>query len=175
MGVHQTREKQKIGFPKIAEGFFFINNWHNFLCNSLSESAKTYTMKTKSFVSLLSFLLLAFISYGQDSIRTRNDKPGTPQSLRITSNTPTNKVHLIKSYKPPQQSIYHGATESNTITNTNTKDKTYPGITNEGDIPKTPALTIDKQPADQAIRMDSAANNGTMGNGQSNATNPIRK
>ncbi len=65
-------------------------------------------MKTKFFVSLLSFLLLAFISYGQDSVRTRNDKPGTPQSLRTIDNAPKNKVHLIKTYKPQQQSIYHG-------------------------------------------------------------------
>lgn len=132
-------------------------------------------MKTKFSISLLSFLLLAFTGYGQDSARTRNDKPGTPQSLRTMNNAPRNRVHAIKTYKQPHQEIYHGATESNMINNTNKEAKVYPGITNANEITKAPAATIDNQAAPQAIHMDSAINKGTMGNGQSNATNPIRK
>lgn len=132
-------------------------------------------MKTKFSISLLSFLLLTFISYSQDSIRTRNDKPGTPQSLRTVNNSPKNRVHLIERHQPPGQTIYHGATESNTINNTKKRERVYPGITNARDIPGTPAITIDNQTTRQVIRNDSAVNKGTMGNGQSNATNPIRK
>ncbi len=131
-------------------------------------------MKTKFSTAILAFLLMAFVSYGQDSVRTRNNKPGTPGSLRTPDNAPKNKVHLIETYKPQEQSIYHGATESNTINNTN-KPKEYPGITNTTNLPGTPAITTDNKSTRQNISKDSAINKGTMRNGESNATNPIRK
>ncbi len=141
----------------------------------LNESPKTNIMKTKISISLLSFLLSTFMSYGQDSIRTRNDKPGTPQSLRTTNNAPKNRIHVVEAYKPPGQTIYHGATESNKINNTKKRARVSPNITKAKEIPRTPAITIDNQTTQQAIQNDSAVNKGTMGNGQSNATNPIRK
>lgn len=131
-------------------------------------------MKAKVFISLLSFLLLTFISYGQDSIRTRNDKPGTPQSLRTTNNAPRNKVHVVETQRPQQQGINHGATE-NTIDNSNRQQKVSPVISNSGEKPQTPTITIEKESTQSTIRRDSTTNKGTMGNGQSNATNPIRK
>ena len=132
-------------------------------------------MKIALSVSLLSFLLVASTSYGQDSIRTRNDKPGTPQSLRTINKAPENKVHLIDTHKQSRQEIYHGATESNTINNSNRQTKIYPGINNAQVSSRTPAITIDKQTTGQTIRKDTTIDQGTMGNGESNATNPIRK
>ena len=119
--------------------------------------------------------MLAFTSYSQDSIRTKNDKPGTPQSLRTVDNTPHNKVHFNNTYKAPAQSINHGAVESNKIDNT--KDQSIINDTNQDNnksIPKTP-ITISNEPARQAVKADTSINKGTMSNGQSNATNPIRK
>ena len=119
--------------------------------------------------------MFAFTTYSQDSIRTKNDKPGTPQSLRKVDNTPQNKVHFNNTYRAPRQSINHGATESNKIVNRND-----PGLINDLNshnnklIPKTP-ITIINQPARQAIKADTSINKGTMSSGQSNTTNPIRK
>ena len=119
--------------------------------------------------------MLAFSCYSQDSIRTKNDKPGTPQSLRTVDNTPQNKVHFNNTYKAPGQSINHGATESNKIINTNDHNIINdPNQDNNKLIPKTP-ITISNEPARQAIKADTSINKGTMSNGQSNATNPIRK
>ncbi len=132
-------------------------------------------MKTKCFIATITCLLFVLITNGQDSIRTRNDKPGTPQSLRTVNNAPRNKVHLIDTYKPLQQEIYHGATESNKVGNLNNRATAYPAMTNANRLPSTPAITIDNRSINQTIRRDTAVNKGTMGNGESNATNPIRK
>ncbi len=132
-------------------------------------------MKTKCSIATIACLLFVLITNGQDSIRTRNDKPGTSQSLRTVNNAPGNKVHLINTYRPPQQEIYHGATESNKVGNFNDRTTVYPGITNASKLPSTPSITIDNRSINQTIRRDTAVNKGTMGNGESNATNPIRK
>ena len=73
-------------------------------------------------IILVPVLLLAFSGYGQDSIRTRNDKPGTPQSLRTPDHAPRNRVHIINTNTDPRQTINHGATESNKVNNA--KDQT---------------------------------------------------
>ena len=132
-------------------------------------------MKAKFFICILSALTIAYSGYSQDSSRTRNDKPGTPQSLRTTDNLPENRVHLVDTYKPAQQSIYHEGTESNKVNNIDKQEQVYPGITDARAIPNTPAVTIDNRSTPQTIARDSAVNKGTMGNGQSNATNPVRK
>ena len=140
-----------------------------------NESPKKKTMKTKFFICSLSALIIACSGYSQDSSRTRNDKPGTPQSLRTRNNSPENRVHLIETHKPAQQSIYHAGTESNKVNNTDKQQPVYPGVNDARAIPKTPAVTLDNTTAPQTIAKDSAVNKGTMGNGQSNASNPIRK
>ncbi len=132
-------------------------------------------MKTKRFIAITICLFFFLITNGQDSIRTRNDKPGTPQSLRTINNAPKNKVHLIDTYRPPQQQIFHGATESNKVGNLDNGTKIYPHVKNATRLPSTPAVTIDNRSINQTIRRDTAVNKGTMGNGESNATNPIRK
>ncbi len=53
---------------------------------------------------------------------------GTIFSVSYFENPLVNRVHLIKTYKQPQQEIYHGATESNTINNTNKKANIYPAV-----------------------------------------------
>ena len=73
-------------------------------------------------IILIPVLLLAFSGYGQDSMRTRNDKPGTPQSLRTPDHAPRNRVHIINTNTDPIQTINHGATESNKVNNA--KDQT---------------------------------------------------
>lgn len=132
-------------------------------------------MKTKFLICLSSAVILSVCGYSQDSSRTKNDKPGTPQSLRTTDNSPETRVHIVDTYKPPQQSIYHAGTESNSLNDINRQQTVYPGINDGKAIPATPAVTVDNRTTPQVIRRDSTVNKGTMGNGQSNATNPIRK
>lgn len=106
-----------------------------------------------------------------DTIRTRNDKPGTPQSLRQPNTAPLNHVPIIKSKKPQNQTIQHGAVEHNDPTNLSKQNKVAPAVTPATEIPDTP-VTLD------AVNMskDTSVNrSGVMQNGQSNATNPIRK
>ncbi len=132
-------------------------------------------MNKKYFIILIILFGLKFTSYAQDSIRTRNDKPGTPQSLRTNDNTPRNREHLINSNRTANQSINHEATESNKVNNA--KEQTIIADPNTGNgvgTPKTP-ITIINQPAPAASRTDSIIKNNAISNGKSNATNPIRK
>lgn len=132
-------------------------------------------MKIKFLICTLATVIITYSGYSQDSIRTKNDKPGTPQSLRTTDNSPENRVHLVETYKPAQQSIYHEGTETNKVNNTDKQEQVYPAITDARAIPNTPAVTIDNRTTGQTIARDSTVNKGTMGNGQGNTTNPIRK
>ncbi len=110
----------------------------------------------------------------QDSIRTINDKPGTPQSLRTNNKAPKSQIHFNNNYKPLNQTINHGAVESNKVNNLNNKNNAVPEYNTVQPVPKTP-ITIVQQPARRAIKNDTTINKGVMSNGQSNATNPIRK
>ncbi len=131
-------------------------------------------MKLKLSILFLS-ALFSLRSLGQDSVRTKNDRPGTPQSLRTIDNSPTNKVHMTNTHRVPNQTINDGATESNKVNNTNSQTIVAdPNAGNGAVVPKTP-ITIARQPARPVSRTDSIINNGTMSNGQNNATNPIRK
>lgn len=129
-------------------------------------------MKKKLIILSASFFILS-IGYGQvsDSIRTRNDKPATPQSLRTPNRAPRTHVHTIKKNVPPQQSINHGATESNNPDNLSKKKTIAPNATYGKKVPVTP-VTI--KPG--LTQKDTSINNkGVMQNGQGNASNPIRK
>lgn len=127
----------------------------------------------KKFTTLLASFLFLTISYGQlkDSVRTRNDKPGTPQSLRTPNMSPRIKVHVSNKDKGQNQTINHGATESNKVINSNENTIiANPEPVTEKEIPKTP-ITLE---ANRKL-IDTSKNNGIPGNGQSNVTNPIRK
>ncbi|MEO6290794.1 MAG: hypothetical protein ABIO76_12770 [Ginsengibacter sp.] len=100
-------------------------------------------MKKKLTTLFASFLFIA-ISYGQmkDIVRTRNDKPGTPQSLRKPNTAPRTHVHTIDKNTPPQQTIHHGATENNDPANLNHEKEIAPNSTFGKKVPVTP-VTIE--------------------------------
>ena len=128
-------------------------------------------MKTK-LVVLFIVILITLKGYSQDSTRTINDKPGTPQSLRSGDNLPRNKVHVINENKAQNQSINHGSTESNKVVQKKPQTLiTTPAVTNGKAIPKTP-ITILNNP--QAKR-DTVSNKNSISNKPENVTNPIRK
>lgn len=118
----------------------------------------------KTSIILIPILLLSFAGYSQDSVRTKNDKPGTPQSLRTPNTAPRSKVHVIDNNAAPNQTIHHGATESNKVNNT--REQTIKGDPNNGSstlIPQTPVITNKTTgQTDSALK-------------KSNVTNPIRK
>ena len=122
-------------------------------------------MKSKLSIILVTVLLLALGGYSQDdSMRTRNDKPGTPQSLRTADQSPQSHVNVINANTAPDQSGTHATTGNNEINNTliadpNTADKPAP----------TSPITLVNKP-----RRDSGVKNSAIQNGISNATNPIR-
>lgn len=129
-------------------------------------------MKKKLIILAASFFILS-IGYAQvrDSVRTRNDKPATPQSLRTPNNAPRTHVHTINKNVPPQQTINHGATESNNPDNLSKKKMIAPNSTYGKKVPVTP-ITIEPG---LTKKDTSITNKGVMQNGQSNASNPIRK
>ncbi len=129
-------------------------------------------MKKKLVILAASFFIVS-IGFAQvrDSVRTRNDKPATPQSLRTPNNAPRTHVHTINKNVPPQQSINHGATENNNPDNLSKKKTIAPNATYGKKVPVTP-VTI--KPG--LTKKDTSINNkGVMQNGQGNASNPIRK
>lgn len=72
-------------------------------------------MKNKLSILFVTGLLTIVTCYGQDSARTINDKPGTPQSLRRPYNGPTNTIHTINTTVAPGQTINHNGTGSNQV------------------------------------------------------------
>ncbi len=127
----------------------------------------------KKFIIFAASLFILTIGYGQvsDSVRTRNNKPGTPQSLRTPNNAPRTHVHTINNNVPPQQTINHGATESNNPDNLAKKKMIAPNSTYGKKVPVTP-ITIKPGLTTKDTSINSK---GVMQNGQSNASNPIRK
>lgn len=118
---------------------------------------KKYKMKKNLSILIILVLILVFTGYGQDSLRTRNDKPGTPQSLRSPDQTPQSRVTIVNTNTPPTQNVIHGSPESNKVNNT--------GQT----IVNTPVSPITTVPADTTIT------NSAIQNGVSNSPNPIRR
>src|SRR5437868_4740508 len=116
---------------------------------------------------LLVSLLSASITYGQDSARSRNDKPGTPQSLRTTDKSPVNQVHVINPNIVPNQAINHGATENSKVNTTdNNKVNTVKQpviVTNDhtgiSPVSQTPAATLNQSTNKSAMANDTSTNN----------------
>ncbi|MBA2250541.1 MAG: hypothetical protein H0W12_10170 [Chitinophagaceae bacterium] len=132
-------------------------------------------MKLSLFLTFICSFILTVKGFSQsppDSVRTRNDKPGTPQSLRTPNQAPTSHVQLINTNIAVGQTINHGATESNKLNNNTEKTIIVAPRTKNGKaIPKTPITLVNKP----LIRADSVLNAGAVKNGISNSTNPIRK
>lgn len=121
-------------------------------------------MKKIFFILLVTCLFSMPRGYSQDSARTRNDKPGTPQSLRTTNTAPQTQLHVVNPNVAPNQSINHGATESN-------------GVNNKQEQIITTAPNTGKEIPNNSIstgRADST-NSSIINNRKTNVTNPIRK
>ena len=126
-------------------------------------------MKTKFLILLGSVLLFAANNYAQtitDSARTRNDKPGTPQSLRTPNTAPLSHVTILNSYVPQNQNVVHTSSESNTPNNTNGKTVITIYGSNGNAVPKS-AITLQTNPLDSTIKV-------LLNNKVSNASNPLR-
>ncbi len=132
-------------------------------------------MKTKILISAILFVFITLNGFSQsiDSIRTKNDKPGTPQALRTPDNSPRNRVHTIKRQKHLNQTINHGATESNKVIDKKQPEVIVPNSVNKTTETKSP-VTLAPQNNPPAIT-DSTGSNKSLSNGQDNVTNPIRK
>lgn len=136
-------------------------------------------MKKKLFILLISGLIVLTGGYSQDSIRTRNDKPGTPQSLRKVNITPASQVHVVNTNVAPGQSINHGATESNNVNNKQEQTIVSEPNTVNSTVPNSVNVT---DPKTGKVNRGSPASTGpadTLSNGinnrKTNVTNPIRK
>ena len=128
-------------------------------------------MKFKFPILLISILLLAINSYSQDSIRTKNDKPGTPQSLRKPDNTPQTHVQVITNHTSPNEVNINRPSESNSANNTNQKTITIdPNNTAGKPSPVNPTTITETHPDS----MRTTTNSSAIQNGISNSSKPIR-
>ena len=118
-------------------------------------------MKTKKFSLFLLALIFVCTSYSQtpnDSVRTRNDKPGTPQSLRTPDQSPQSHVTILNANVPPNQNVISTSSESTTTNNINGKITiTTPG-TNGNAVPKTPITLKTNSPGDTTRKVLNSGN-----------------
>ncbi len=126
-------------------------------------------MNKKISILCLVCIMITSVSFSQiDSIRTRNDKPGTPSSLRTPDNSPQNSNPVINQARPQVGSVNHGALESNKVTN----------ITQQTDANNGVSPVYTNQPANNNLHRstptDSVIINGAYYQKPSNVTNPIR-
>jgi hypothetical protein len=126
-------------------------------------------MKLKLSIVLISFLSLVFSGHSQDSPRTKNDKPGTPQSLRTLDNTPKTHIEIIDSNTPNQTNI-NKPSESNNINNTTRETITIDPNNTAKLIPTNP-ITITTNHPDS---IHTNTNSSAIQNGISNASKPLR-
>ena len=125
-------------------------------------------MKRKLYTVLVITLAFAIKSYGQnDSVRTRNDKPGTPQSLRTSDQSPQSHVEIKNTNTIPGQTISPATTGNNGTSSTIVTDPNTAGKP----VPTSP-ITLVNKPRDH---VDTSVKNSAIQNGVSNVTNPIRK
>ena len=127
-------------------------------------------MKIKIAILSALILLTVFSGYSQDSIRTKNNKPGTPSSLRKADNIPQSKIQINSTTTSNQTDINRPSESNNTnnttqktiiITDQNTTAKPNPVTTNT--ITTTPPATMRTTTQSSAIQ-----------NGISNAPKTIR-
>jgi hypothetical protein len=131
----------------------------------------TAFMKRKLLVLLISFLSASVVGYSQDSARTKNDKPGTTQSLKTSDQSPQSHADIINSNTAPNQTIVHGAPESNKVNSGKRKTIITNSAASDKPVPTTPITIINKPPG----RPASTVNSSAIQNGISNSSNPIRK
>ena len=108
--------------------------------------------------------------YSQDSIRTKNDKPGTPQSLRHTDNTPQCQVQ-INNNQATNRSDINRPSESNSINNTNRQTIIIDSNNTVGKPSPVNPNTITTTPP---ASMKTITNSSAIQNGISNGSKPLR-
>ncbi len=128
-------------------------------------------MKTKFSLLIIAILLLILNGYSQDSIRTKNDKPGTPQSLKKTDKTPESHLQVIKNNTAPNSANVNKPSESNNINNTTRQTITTDANTTSKPNPTNPITITNTPPA----TMTTTTNSSAIQNGISNAGKPLRK
>ncbi len=128
-------------------------------------------MKTKFSLLVIAILLLVLNGYTQDSIRTKNDKPGTPQSLKKTDKTPESHLHVIKNNTAPNPANINKPSESNNVNNTTRQTITSDPNTATKPNPTKPITLTNTPPATMTTTTHSSATQ----NGISNAGKPLRK
>ncbi len=143
--------------------------WHNIIC---LFKIKYLIMKIKFHLLLIVTLIIGINVYSQDSTRTKNDKPGTPQSLKKADNTPQSHLQVIKNNTAPNQANINKPSESNNLDNTTQQTITTdvnttakPSSTNPNTITTNPPATM----------ITNTNNSSANQNGISNAGKPIRK
>ena len=122
-------------------------------------------------IVLISILLLVFRGFSQDSVRTKNDKPGTPQSLRHADNTPQSHVQITNNNTTPNQTDINRPSESNNVNNTTQKTITIDSNNTAGKPSPVNPITITTTPPDS---MRTTTNSSAIQNGISNAGKPLR-
>ncbi len=128
-------------------------------------------MKTKFSLLVIAILLLVLNGYTQDSIRTKNDKPGTPQSLKKTDKTPESHLQVIKNNTAPNPANINKPSESNNVNNTTRQTITSDPNTATKPNPTNPITITNTPPATMTTTTHSSATQ----NGISNAGKPLRK
>ena len=144
-------------------------------------------MQQKKLILLTFFIMLGYVSFSQDdSVRTRNDKPGTPSSLRTPDNSPQNGDPLINRQRAPVGTINHGGMENSKTTNTNQQTHVNGSVNQANDnqnLNNTPPSNNVKNNADlqngtnnlhKSTPSDSVIINGAYYQKPSNVTNPIK-
>lgn len=128
-------------------------------------------MKTIQPVLVVLILLIAISGNGQtvtDSVRTRNDKPGTPQSLRSSDKSPQSHVKLIHT-KGANQNVIQTTSEGNNVNNTHGQTIITNTNSTSNIVPKSP-VTLQTTP----VKRGDTSQKISLGIKVSNASNPIR-
>ena len=141
------------------------NFWHSIIYTHF----KAIVMKNKLFI-LATALVYSFSGYAQDSSRTISDKPGTPQSLRKTTQTPENHVQVITPNATPNQADINRPSESNTPNNSTQQTITTDPNAAPASNPAN-SNTLKNVPPEN---MRTPTNSSAIQNGISNANKPLR-
>ena len=123
-------------------------------------------------ILLISTLFLVFSGYSQDSVRTKNDKPGTPQSLRRTDDTPQSHVQITNNNTTPNHTDINRPSESNNVNNTTQQTITIDSNNTAGKPSPVNPITITITPPDSMSK--TTTNSSAIQNGISNASKPLR-
>ncbi len=123
----------------------------------------------KTICLTISVLFFCNTTFCQDSIRTVNDKPGTPSSLRTPYTPPLNRRHTVNKNGVPNQAINHNGTESNQVLPSN-HAQTVPVNSGNGKV------RLQNKPVIRPIPpITKFSTNYPAPTKPSNVTSPIRK